>query len=110
MNAAVFHPAAIAAIRSFPADVRREPGKAIYNLQKGDTLPMPLSRPIPSVASGVAELRIRDRTGIYRAFYYTRSAPGVLVIHAFVKKSQATPEQDLDLGRKRLKELLREEI
>jgi phage-related protein len=110
VKAAIFHPAAIAAIRLFPEDVRRELGKAVFDLQKGEVLAMPLSRPMPSIASGVAELRIRDRTGIYRALYYTRSAKGVLVIHAFVKKSQATPKRDLDLGKKRLKELLHEEI
>ncbi len=66
MKAAIFHPAAIVAIRSFPAGVRREVGKAIFELQKGVALEMPLSRPMPSIASGVEELRIRDRSGIYR--------------------------------------------
>jgi phage-related protein len=71
---------------------------------------MPLSRPIPSIEPGAAELRIRDRTGIYRAFYYVRSTRGILVFHAFVKKTQTTPVRELDLGRKRLKELLHEEV
>ena len=70
---------------------------------------MPLSRPMPSIAAGVAELRLRDRAGIYRAFYYTRSARGILVLHAFVKKSQATPKADVELGQKRLREMLNEE-
>ena len=74
MKAAIFHPAAIAAIRSFPEGVRKELGKAIFDLQRGEVLPMPLSRPMPSVGPGVEELRIRDRSGIYRAFYYTKSA------------------------------------
>jgi phage-related protein len=79
VKAAIFHPAARAAIRSFPEDVRQELGKAIYDLQKGEVLAMPLSRPMPSVEHGAAELRIRDRTGIYRAFYYSRSVRGILV-------------------------------
>jgi len=110
VKAALFHLAAKAAIRLFPQDVRRELGKAIFDLQKGDSLGMPVSRPMPSVAPGVAELRIRDRSGIYRAFYYSLSARGIYVFHAFVKKTQATPKQDLDLGRKRLKEMLYEEV
>jgi phage-related protein len=109
VKAAIFHPAARAAIRSFPEDVRRELGKAIYDLQKGEALTMPLSRPMPSLSPGAAELRIRDRTGIYRAFYYSRSPRGIFVFHAFVKKAQATPVRELDLGKKRLKELLHEE-
>jgi phage-related protein len=110
VKAAIFHPAAIVAIRSFPADVRRELGKAIFELQKGVALGMPLSRPMPSVAPGVEELRIRDRSGIYRTLCYSRSPRGVLVIHAFIKKTQTTSKQDVDLGRKRLRELLHEKI
>lgn len=96
-------------MRSFPKDVRRELGKAIFDLQSGETLTMPLSRAMPSLAPGAAELRMRGRDGNYRAFYYTRSARGILIFHAFVKKSQVSPKQELDLGRKRLKELLHEE-
>jgi phage-related protein len=110
MRAAIFHPAARAAIRSFPRDVRRELGKAIFDLQKGEVLTMPLSRGMPAIAPGAAELRIQDRSGIYRSFYYTRSPRGILVFHAFVKKSRATAKHDRELGKKRLKELLHEQI
>ena len=110
MKAAIFHPAARAAIRLFPAEVRRELGKAIFDLQRGERLAMPLSRPMASVAAGVEELRVRDRSGIYRTFYYVRSARGILVFHAFVKKTHATPQQELALGKKRLRELLDEEV
>jgi phage-related protein len=110
VRAAVFHPAARGLIRSFPEDVRRELGKAIFDLQRGEALGMPLSRPMPSIASGAGELRIRDRGGIYRAFYYTNSPRGILVFHAFMKKTRTTPKQELELGKKRLKELLHEEI
>ena len=110
MRAAIFHSAAREAIRSFPEGVRRELGKAIFDLQRGEFLGMPLSRPMPSIASGVTELRIRDRGGIYRAFCYTNSPQGILVFHAYVKKTRAAPRQELDLARKRLKELLYEEV
>jgi phage-related protein len=106
---AILHPAARTAIRLFPYEVRRALGKAIFDLQQGEILPMPLSRPMPSVSPGAAEIRIADRTGIYRTFYYARSASGILVFHAFVKKSQATPKHEIELGKKRLKEMLNEE-
>ena len=109
MKAAIFHPAARETIRAFPVAVRKELGKAIYDLQRGETLSMPLSRPMTSIAPGAAELRIRDRNGIYRIFYYVKSARGVLVFHAFTKKDRATPVLELNIGRSRLKELLHEE-
>ena len=67
---------------------------------------MPNSRPMPVVAAGVSELRVTDDDGIYRVFYSTTSTPGILVFHAFVKKTQRTPPLEIELARKRLKELL----
>jgi phage-related protein len=92
-------------LQGFPEDVRREIGKAIFDLQKGEKLLMPLSRPIPSVALGVEELRIKDRSGAYRVFYFTRLADAVLIFHAFVKKTVKTPTAEIELARKRLKEM-----
>jgi phage-related protein len=68
VKAAVFHPNAREAIREFPEDVRRELGKVIFDLQKGEKLSMPLSQSMASVGSGMEELRIRDRSGAYRVF------------------------------------------
>jgi phage-related protein len=110
VKSAIFHPAAATAIRLFPKDVRRELGKAIFDLQNGETLVMPLSRTMPLVDTGVSEIRIRDRTGIYRVFYYRQSPRGILIFHAFMKKTQTTPQRELDLARRRLKELLHEKI
>ena len=70
---------------------------------------MPLSRPMTSIAPGAAELRVRDREGIYRVFYYVRSVRGILIFHAFQKKDRTTPLTEMEIGRKRLKELLHEE-
>jgi phage-related protein len=106
---AVFHPKALEAIREFPEEIRKELGKAIRDLQHGHRLTMPLSRPMGSVGLGVEELRIKDRQGIYRAFYLVKYAGGVLVFHAFQKKTQKTPQPEIELGKKRLKEFRREE-
>ncbi len=67
---------------------------------------MPHSRPMPSVAAGVSELRVQGEDGAYRAFYLTHLQVGILVFHAFVKKAQRTPASEIELARKRLKELL----
>jgi hypothetical protein len=44
---------------------------------------MPNARPMAVIASGVWELRVAGEDGIFRVFYYTASAAGVLVFHAF---------------------------
>jgi len=86
--------------------VRREFGKVIFDLQKGEKLSMPLSPPMASLATGVEELRVKDRSGAYRVFYYTKLADSVLIFHAFAKKTQKTPPNEIALPQKRLKEML----
>lgn len=102
----LWHPKARATISLFPEDVRRAIGYLLYLLQIGSSLTMPHSRSIKEVAAGVSELRVRGRDGIYRTFYYTKSNEGVLVFHAFIKKTQATSRDDIAIGKKRLSELL----
>lgn len=109
MKPALFHPKARDTIRIFPEDVRREFGKVIFDLQNGHKLSMPLSRPMPSIAVGVEELGVRDRSGAYRIFYYTKLADSLLIFHAFAKKTQKTPSHEIALAQKRLREMLHEE-
>jgi phage-related protein len=108
LQAALFHPKALEAIRSFPRAARHAMGEAILELQKGSRLTMPLSRLMRSVGVGVHEIRVRDDAGIYRAFYLVKSARGVIVFHAFEKRSQKTPPHEIELGRRRLREMLHE--
>src|SRR5215207_6475971 len=97
-----FHPAARKAIREFSKDVRLEFGSALLKVQLGMNLALPVSRPMPSVCSGVHEFRFRDVSGIQRVFYLQKSERGILVFHAFTKKTQKTPQSEMRLGRKRL--------
>ena len=106
---AIFHPRARDAIQRFSVEVRRELGKLIFDLQQGVVLGPPVSRPMSGVAQGVEELRVRDKAGAYRTFYFTRSQRGILIFHAFVKKAQKTPRREIELGRKRLQEMFDEE-
>jgi hypothetical protein len=48
LQPAIFHPKALLAIRSFPKAARRGLGEAILDLQQGQRLGMPLSRPMPA--------------------------------------------------------------
>ena len=81
-------------------------GRRLFQLQLGEQLGMPHLRPMPSVAAGVSELRVQGEDGVYRAFYFNLSPVGILVIHAFVKKTRYTPAPDIEIARKRLKEVL----
>jgi len=103
---AFFHPKARQTIQAFPKPVRLAIGGSIFDLQRGAQLSMPMSRPMPDVAPGVHELRLRGADGAYRVFYYVKSIRGVVILHAFEKKTQKTPPREMEVCRKRLREFL----
>ena len=92
--------------KGFPLDVRKELGKAIFELQKGIKLEMPLSRKMTDVFPGVEEIRIKDKSGNFRVFYWMKTLRGIFIFHAFKKKTMKTPKKEIETGRKRLKEMI----
>ncbi len=92
-------------IYEFPEDVRGDLADALARLNEGHKLSMPLSRPMPSIGKGVHELRFRDRSGLYRVIYVFIGGGYIYLIHAFMKKTTQTPIQNIDLAKKRLKEI-----
>jgi len=71
-------------------------------IEFGPDLRMPHSR---ALGGGLFELRPRDREGIGRALYCYLIGERVVVLHAFMKKTQATPERDLKTARRRMREV-----
>jgi phage-related protein len=95
-------------IRSWPLEVRKELGSVLTRLQKGESIGMPDVRPMPEISSHTSEIRIPDRSGSYRALYAIRVDFGILLFHAFQKKSHRTPEKEKDIARRRLGVFLKE--
>jgi phage-related protein len=63
---------------------------------------MPHVRPI---GEKLWEMRMIGREGIGRAIYTATAGKRLVVLHAFVKKTQKTPPRAIDLARKRMKEI-----
>ena len=51
------------------------------------------------------ELRLRGKDGIARAIYVTAVRRRVVIVRVFVKKSQKTPQHELEVARQRAKEV-----
>lgn len=99
-----FHERVLAEIHSWPVDVLADYARLIELLaEHGPNLRLPHSR---ALGDGLFELRPRGRSGIGRAFHGFVVVRRVIVVHAFVKKSQQTPDKELRIARKRIKELL----
>lgn len=54
---------------------------------------------------GLWELRIRAGTDILRIIYTFEKGQVIILLHGFIKKDQKTPRGELEIARKRLKEL-----
>jgi phage-related protein len=72
-------------------------------LECGPALGMPHTR---AMRGGLFELRVKGQEGIARVFYGTAVAQRIIMLHAFIKKSQKTPLKELAIARRRLQEVL----
>lgn len=68
----------------------------------GPNLGMPFTR---SMGKGLFEIRARGKEGIGRAFFCTIVDQRIIILHAFVKKSQKTPKKELDIARRRMNDV-----
>ena len=55
------------------------------------------------------EIRLKAKEGISRVFYCTKAGRRIVMLHMFVKKSQKTPQKQLRVARRRLKEVMGDE-
>ena len=92
-------------IRELPEEIRGDLADALAQLDAGETLSMPLSRPMPSMGPGVHELRLKDRTGGYRVIYAIVTAGSIYVVHGFKKTTRATPRRNIEIAMRRFKEV-----
>ncbi|MET3552069.1 MULTISPECIES: type II toxin-antitoxin system RelE/ParE family toxin [Burkholderia] len=58
-----------------------------------------------SMGNGLYEMRLKGAEGIARVFYCAIVARRIVMLHCFVKKTQKTPRKELEIARRRLKEV-----
>lgn len=94
-----------AAIDAWPDGMRaRYLALALRMVEYGPDLGMPHTE---AMGGGLFEIRAKGREGIGRAFYCTLKSRRIVILHAFIKKTQKTPNRELRLARQRMKEINR---
>ena len=73
--------------------------------QEGNRLRLPRSR---SLGGGLHELRIAHPEGPFRVIYVYRPGQRIVLVHAFVKRTEQTPPEALRLARERSADVRRE--
>ena len=98
-----FHARVKSDIESWPDGILADYARLVELLMEfGPNLGMPHSR---AMSDGLFELRPRGREGIGRALYCYFDGQRLVILHAFIKKTEETPEKELRLARKRMKEI-----
>lgn len=86
----------------FSAEARIEAGVLLRRLQRGQTLALPHSRPMPDVGPRCHELRIRDRDQNWRILYRT-DADAVVIAEVWNKTTRTTPRRVITQAKRRLR-------
>lgn len=84
------------------AVARVEAGLLLRRLQRGESLGLPHSRPMPIVGRHCHELRIVDEAATWRIVYRI-DADAIVIAEVFAKKTQATPKPVIDACGRRLR-------
>jgi len=58
-----------------------------------------------SFGEGLFELRLKGAEGIARVFFCTLIGRRIVMLHSFVKKARKTPLREIEIARKRMKEI-----
>lgn len=89
-------------LRNFPDEARKAAGFELYAIQRG--LDPCAWKPMPSIGRGVKEIRIH-LLGEWRIIYVARFEASVHVLHSFQKKTRKTSQRDIEIARKRYKQI-----
>lgn len=95
-------------LRSLPTSIKAKFLAIIDKMQEnGPDLGLPFTR---AMGHGLFEIRAKGQEGIARGMFCITKSRNILVLHIFVKKTQATPKKELDLAIKRQKEVIHHDI
>ena len=84
----------------FSTKARLEAGFALRKLQGGETLSMPISRPMPIIGSNCHELRINDEERTWRIVYFIDDE-AIVILDVFAKTTNKTPKKKWLFGNSR---------
>jgi phage-related protein len=87
----------------FGAVARIEAGMLLRRLQRGESLRMPHSRPMPGIGRRCHELRVRDGTANWRIIYRT-DRDAIVIGAVFSKKTPTTPKSLIASAQRRFRE------
>jgi phage-related protein len=93
-----------AELAELPADMRARLVR-ISELIESVGLPNVKEPHVRHIRGQLWEIRLKGKAGIARPLYVTTKAQRVVIVRAFIKKTEKTPTGEIDLALQRAKEL-----
>lgn len=92
--------------KDWPESMRKEGGFQLGRVQQG--LDPDNYRPMPSIGSGVREIKLQDEDkSQYRLIYIANFEEAIYVFHVITKKTtEQTTSRDIQIAKKRLNEII----
>jgi len=89
-------------LKSLPSsDDRKTIGEDIKTVEFGWPVGMPVCKPL---GNGINEVRTRlTQNRIARVLFYIDKKGRMVLLHGFIKKTQKTPDEDLNLARNNMR-------
>jgi phage-related protein len=91
-------------LRALPTEDRQALGRDLRLIEMGWPIGMPLCRPL---GEGLWEVRSKLSQNRIARIIFCASQGHMVLLHAFIKKTQKTPQSELNLARARQKEVNR---
>ena len=89
---------------SLPSGTRAKVVRLIELLaEQGVLLKEPYTR---HIRGKIRELRIKDNLGLVRVFYFTFTGRRFILLHCFLRKTDKTPEKEIELAGRRMKDFV----
>ena len=90
-------------LRGLPVEDRRKIGVDLATVQVGWPVGMPLCR---SLGGGLWEVRSSLPSRRIARLLFCVHEGKIFILHGFIKKTQKTPQDEIELAQKRMKEVL----
>ena len=91
-------------VAALPADMRARLGRLTELIEQIGFEALPRDS-VKHLEDRLWELRVIGRDGISRVMYVTATGRRVVILRVFIKKTQKTPPRELEVARRRAKEM-----
>ena len=82
---------------------RTETGVLLRRIQRGDSIGLPASRPMPRIGKRCHELRVNDEKATWRLIYRIDS-DAIVIAEVFCKKTEETPDAVIEACKRRYRD------